>query len=101
MNGCGVVSSARTGRRRLDKVGLFGRVARKKQLLKEQHKKKLLARTQERKTWTTEEWFSVIWSGESKFNLFGNDGRVYVRRRMGEELIPECIQQTVNLEEEV
>ena len=41
------------------------------------------------------EWFSIIWSDESKFNLFGNDGRVYVRRRIGEDLLPECVQQTV------
>ena len=34
----GVVSSARTVRRRLDETGLCGRVARKKPLLTEQHK---------------------------------------------------------------
>ena len=37
----------------------------------------------------------MIWSDESKFNLFGSDGRVYVRRRAGEDFLPECIQQTV------
>ena len=34
----GVVCSARTVRRRLDEAGLYGRVARKKPLLTEQHK---------------------------------------------------------------
>ena len=33
----GVVNSARTVRRRLDEAGLYGRVARKKPLLTEQH----------------------------------------------------------------
>ena len=33
----GVINSARTVRRRLDEAGLYGRVARKKPLLTEQH----------------------------------------------------------------
>ena len=37
----------------------------------------------------------VIWSDKSKFNLFGSDGRVYIRRRIGEDFHPDCIQQTV------
>lgn len=51
--------------------------------------------TKERKDWTMTDWNKVIWSDESKFNLFGSDGRVYVRRRVGEELLPECVHQTV------
>ena len=35
----GVVSSVRTVKRRLDEAGLYGRVARKKPLLTEQHKR--------------------------------------------------------------
>ena len=41
------------------------------------------------------EWNKIIWSDESKFTLFGSDGRIYVRRRVGEEYLPECVQQTV------
>ena len=38
----------------------------------------------------------MIWSDdESKFNLFGSDGRVYVRRRVGEDFLPECGDLTV------
>ena len=41
------------------------------------------------------DWNKVIWSDESKSNLFGSDGRIYVRRRVGEEYLAECVQQTV------
>ena len=41
------------------------------------------------------DWNKVIWSDESKFDLFGSDGRYYMRRRVGEEYLAECVQQTV------
>ena len=69
-------------RRRLDKAGLYGRVARKKPLLTDHHKKVHLAWAKERKNWTSEDWNRVVWSDESKFNLFGSDGRVYIRGRI-------------------
>lgn len=91
----GVTSSARTVRRRLDDVGLFGRVARKKPLLTERHRQLRLTWAKERKDWGMEDWYKVVWSDESKFNLFGSDGRVYIRRRVGEDYLPECVQSTV------
>lgn len=30
--------------------------------------------------WTSNEWAKVLWSDESKFNLFSSDGIRYVRR---------------------
>ena len=42
-----------------------------------------------------DQWYKVVWSDESKFNLFGSDGRVYIRRRVGEDYLPECIQSKV------
>lgn len=74
---------------------MYGRVARKKPLLTDRHRNVRLEWARQRKDWTVSDWNSIIWSDESKFNLFGNDGRVFVRRRVGEELLPECIQQTV------
>jgi len=42
------------------------------------------------------DWFSAIWSDECQFNLFGNaDGRVYVKWRIREEMLPECLLQIV------
>ena len=48
---CGVTSSARTVRRRLDDIGLFGRVARKKPLLTDRHRQLRLQWAKERKNW--------------------------------------------------
>ena len=45
----GVVCSTRTVRRRLDNAGLYGRVARKKPLLTDRHKKMCLTWARERK----------------------------------------------------
>ena len=41
------------------------------------------------------DWNKVIWSVESKFNLFGSDGRIYERRRVGKEYLAEYVQQTM------
>ena len=40
-------------------------------------------------------WNNIIWSDESKFNLFRSDGMVRIWRKAGEELKPECIVPTV------
>lgn len=37
----------------------------------------------------------MLWSDESKFNLFGSDGQVLVRRRAGEAMNPACVVPTV------
>ena len=91
----GVTSSARTVRRRLDDVGLFGRMDRKKPLLTDLHRQLRLQWAKERKNWGVDQWYKVIWSNESKFNLFGSNGRVYIRRRVREDYLPECVQSTV------
>ena len=38
----------------------------------------------EHRHWTTKQWSRVVWSDESKFNLFASDGIRYVRRPNGE-----------------
>ena len=38
-----------------------------------------------------EVWQTVIWSDESKFNLFGSDGKTIVRWTAKENYDPECI----------
>jgi len=79
----------------LAKAGLHGRVARKKPLLTQYHKEINLKWAKDWKAWTLRDWHRTVWSNESKFNLFGFDGRTYVRRRKGEEFLPECVNQTV------
>ncbi len=40
-------------------------------------------------------WDTVVWSDESKFNLFGSDGKVMVWRSPKEKFDPKCIIPTV------
>ena len=78
---------SKTVRKRLRKVELHGCVARWKPLLTERHAK-------ERRNWTRSDWYKVVWSDESKFS---SDRWVYTRRRVGEEFLLECVQQTVSM----
>ena len=84
-----------TVRRRLCGAGLMGRVASRKPLLKEKNRKKRLAWAKKHKDWSLEQWQKVLWSDESKFEVFGSKRRTYVRRRKGEKMLPQCIKPTV------
>ncbi|GFT59148.1 transposable element Tc1 transposase [Trichonephila clavipes] len=37
------------------------------------------------------EWHQVVFSNESRFNLWDHDGRIRVRRYAGERCLPECV----------
>lgn len=76
--------TCRTVRRRLVESGLLGRSARKVPLLS-------LKNVRDRKTFAknhadwkgnenAKKWRNILWSDESKVNIFGSDGRKYVRR---------------------
>lgn len=64
----------------LRKANLHGRRPSKKPLISEKNRKARLEFAKEHKDWTIEQWSRVIWSDESKFNLFSSDGIRYVRR---------------------
>ena len=66
--------------RRVHEIGLYEHVARKKPYLNKANRGKRLeyARTYREKPLAF--WNNVIWSDESKFNLFGSDGKVMVWR---------------------
>ena len=82
-------------RRRAHEIGLYGRVARKKPYLNKAHRGKRLeyARTYREKPLGFSN--NVSWSDESKFNLFGSDGKVMVWRSTMEELEPRYTVPTV------
>lgn len=73
----------RTVRRRLCEVGLLGRVAVKKPLLSKRNRKNRIRFAQNHLNWTSQNWNTVLWSDESKFKIFGSDGRSFVRRPVG------------------
>lgn len=87
--------SVRTVRRRLQKSGLRGCVAATKPFISTINKQKRLRFAKAHRHWTVEQWSRVLWTDESKFNLVGSDGAVYVRRRPGEALADSCTKKTV------
>lgn len=87
--------SRKTVSRRLQEVGLFARRPVKKPLISKKNKISRLHFANKHATWSYDNWSKVFFSDESKFNLFGNDGNVYVRRRVGETLSAKCTKKTV------
>lgn len=90
LNSSGVKVSGRTVRRRLCRVGLKSRIPRKKPYLNLKQRQKRVAWAKEHSTWTCEQWSTVIFSDETKISIFGSDGIKYIRRRSGEEHLPQC-----------
>ena len=69
---------------------LHGQIAAKKPLLKDTIKKRRLAWAKKHKQWTLDRWKSVLWSEESKFEIFVSNHLVFVRSRVGEWMISAC-----------
>lgn len=82
--------SVSTIKRRLLDAGLKGCVAVSKPLLKPINKKKRLLWAREHKNWTAADWEKVLWTDESKFDIFGSKRRVFVRRQSNERVIDAC-----------
>lgn len=87
--------SVTTIKRRLREAGLKGCVAAKKPLLRPINKLKRLRWAKKYINWTADDWKNVLFTDESKFELFGAKRRVYVRRREGERMMGQCISPTV------
>ena len=45
--------------------------------------------------WITENWKKVLWTDESNFEIFASPRKVFVRRRVDERIVPECVTPTV------
>ena len=75
----GIIISEQAVRRRLHEAGFKARVARKKKPYFD--KTNWMKRIQYAKKYREQPlcfWDQVLWTDESKFNLFGSDGRVMV-----------------------
>lgn len=76
--------STRTVQRRLVEKNLHGRVARKVPLHSSRHVKHRLEFAARHLNWNgiegKKKWRNILWTDESKVNLFGSDGKTYVRR---------------------
>lgn len=87
--------SSDTVRRCINRAGFNARTARKKPHVSETNRKKRMDFATEYKNKTNEFWEKVIFSDESKYNIFGSDGRALVWRKKGEELNPKNTRKTV------
>ncbi|KAI5087835.1 coiled-coil domain-containing protein 86 [Silurus meridionalis] len=76
-------------------TGLHGRISARKPLLKKGNKQKRLVWAKEHKEWTLDQCISVLWSDESKYEIFGSNHCVFVRRRKGERMDSTCPVPTV------
>jgi len=79
--------SSRTVRRRLDEVGLFGRVARSEYPFDERDIQRRLSFAQGYGGWTKEDWERVIFSDETHIEVWGRS-RVWVQRPAGAAFDP-------------
>lgn len=87
--------SVSTIKRRLNAYGLKGCIAAKKPLLRRKNILKRLNWARKHKDWTIEQWSKVLFSDESKFEIFGGNRRQYVRRFVGERMSKQCVMPTV------
>lgn len=84
-----------TIQRNLWEIGLNGHVRRAKPLLTDAHILKRQEWLEKHRDWTLEDWKKVWFSDESKFNLFGLDGKRYCCRRVGEAYLPRNVKKTM------
>lgn len=89
------IVSASTVRRSLARSGYVARVKKAKPLLQERHRKARLAFARKYKDWTVAEWKRVIFSDESRFKLFGSDGREWVWVSKDEQSLARRVKPTV------
>lgn len=87
--------SRKTVSRRLVEHDLQARAPAVKPLISSKNKKCRLTFATEHVLWSQEKWQTVHFSDESKFMLFGSDGKRYVRRKVGEKLSPKCLKTSV------
>lgn len=87
--------SVETVRRSLKSEGYNGRVARKKPFISKANQKKRLEFAKNHLSKPKTFWNKVIFSDESKFNIFGSDGRQIVWRKKNTEFEPKHTKSTV------
>lgn len=81
--------------RALHSWGMLGRVACRKPLLSPRNIKKRLLFAKEHVKWKKKQWAKVLFTDESKFDLFGSKRRTYVRRFKNERFESNCLIPTV------
>ena len=91
----GIIISEQTVRRRLREAGFKGRVARKKPYVDKTNRMKRIPHAKKYREQPLCFRDQVLWTDESKFNLFESDERIVVRRTAQEAFDPRCTIPTV------
>ena len=86
--------SSTTIRRYLHELGYYGRAGVRKPLVSEKNRKDRLAWCRLRRNWV-DEWNLIIWSDESRFEIFQSDSHHYVWRKPQEKYNIDCLIPTV------
>ena len=87
--------SQKTVSRNIHNLGFHARRACKKPLISPKNRIKRLGYYKRHRLWTVNDWKNVVFSDESKFNLFHSDGRVKIWRQPHERYHPGCTTKTV------
>lgn len=84
-----------TARRILASVGLRGRKPAKKPWISKKNRAARMKFAKDHEHWTVLQWSRILWSDETKNNLFGSDGIKFVRRPAGKRFDPKYQMPTV------
>jgi len=84
-----------TIRRTLYEMGYHSHTALRKPNVSEANRKIRLNWARERCLWTIDDWKKIVWSDESRFTLFQNDGKIQVWRLPKEKYDINCLVPTV------
>lgn len=93
-------TSARTVRRRLDEVGLLGRVQLDEHAYTDENLRRRISFAEGYSRWAEDDWARVMFSDETHFYL-GHHGREYVQRPVGAALDPKYTRKTERLKGKV
>lgn len=85
--------STHTLQQTLHEEGYYARVGKRKPFVSEPNRKIRLNWAKERLNWTSE-CETIIWSDESRFEVYGGDGRTYVWRLPNEKYDVNCLVPT-------
>jgi transposase len=91
----GINVSAMTVKRTLQSMGFKAKTKAKKPFLSARHRKARYEWALAHKDWTLDDWKRVIFSDETKINVWGSDGCRYYWKRPGDPIQPHHLDLTV------
>ncbi len=91
----GVGGKSVSAQTKLHQIGLHGCRPRRKPFLKMMHKKAHKQFAKDKQNKDMDYWNHILWSEETKINLFGSDGVKRVWQQQGKEYKEKCVLPTV------